>query len=129
MKLKNKMRLIGSLFMLISVLLGAIASHYLEPLLSSEAIASFQVGVRYLTYHGLALLLFSIINVGSKKRKRIFFVLITLGNVLFSGSIFLLSFKEVLPFSIGWVGPITPAGGGILILGWCFSVWCFIKKT
>tara|TARA_X000000950_G_scaffold232574_1_gene281609 strand:- start:105 stop:494 length:390 start_codon:yes stop_codon:yes gene_type:complete len=129
MKLKNKMRLTGSLFMLISVLLGAIASHYLEPLLSSEAIASFQVGVRYLTYHGLALLLFSIINVGSKKRKRIFFVLITLGNVLFSGSIFLLSFKEVLPFSIGWVGPITPAGGGILILGWCFSVWCFIKKT
>jgi uncharacterized membrane protein YgdD (TMEM256/DUF423 family) len=129
MKLKNKMRLTGSLFMLISVLLGAIASHYLEPLLSSESIASFQVGVRYLTYHGLALLLFSIINVGSKKRKRIFFVLITLGNVLFSGSIFLLSFKEVLPFSIGWVGPITPAGGGILILGWCFSVWCFIKKT
>ena len=129
MKLKNKMRLTGSLFMLISVLLGAIASHYLEPLLSSEAIASFQVGVRYLTYHGLALLLFSIINVGSKKRKRIFFVLITLGNVLFSGSIFLLSFKEVLPFSIGWVVPITPAGGGILILGWCFSVWCFIKKT
>ena len=129
MKLKNKMRLTGSLFMLISVLLGAIASHYLEPLLSSEAIASFQVGVRYLTYHGLALLLFSIINVGSKKRKKIFFVLITLGNVLFSGSIFLLSFKEVLPFSIGWVGPITPAGGGILILGWCFSVWCFIKKT
>ena len=129
MKLKNKMRLTGSLFMLISVLLGAIASHYLEPLLSSEAIASFQVGVRYLTYHGLALLLFSIINVGSKKRKKIFFVLITLGNVLFSGSIFLLSFKEVLPFSIGWVGPITPAGGGILILGWCFSVRCFIKKT
>ena len=129
MKLKNKMRLTGSLFMLISVLLGAIASHYLEQLLSSEAIASFQVGVRYLTYHGLALLLFSIINVGSKKRKRIFFVLITLGNVLFSGSIFLLSFKEVLPFSIGWVGPIPPAGGGILILGWCFSVWCFIKKT
>ena len=129
MKLKNKMRLTGSLFMLISVLLGAIASHYLEPLLSSEAIASFQVGVRYLTYHGLALLLFSIINVGSKKRKRIFFVLITLGNVLFSGSIFLLSFKEVLPFSIGWVGPITPVGGGILILGWCFSVWYFIKKT
>jgi|GEM_PF-1015856 uncharacterized membrane protein YgdD (TMEM256/DUF423 family) len=41
MKLKNKMRLTGSLFMLISVLLGAIASHYLEQLLSSEAIASF----------------------------------------------------------------------------------------
>ena len=123
------MRLIGSLFMLISVLLGAIASHYLEQLLSSEAIASFQVGVRYLTYHGLALLLFSSIDVGNKKRKRIFFVLITLGSLLFSGSIFLLSFKEVLPFSIGWVRPITPMGGGILILGWCFSVWCFIKKT
>lgn len=129
MKLKNKMRLTGSLFMLISVLLGAIASHYLEQLLSSEAIASFQVGVRYLTYHGLALLLFSSIDVGNKKRKGSFFVLITLGSLLFSGSIFLLSFKEVLPFSIGWVGPITPVGGGILILGWCFSVWYFIKKT
>lgn len=129
MKLKNKMRLTGSLFMLISVLLGAIASHYLEQLLSSEAIASFQVGVRYLTYHGLALLLFSSIDVGNKKRKRTLFVLLTLGSLLFSGSIFLLSFKEVLPFSIGWVGPITPVGGGILILGWCFSVWCFIKRT
>lgn len=71
MKLKNKMRLTGSLFMLISVLLGAIASHYLEQLLSSEAIASFQVGVRYLTYHGLALLLFSSIDVGNKREKEV----------------------------------------------------------
>jgi uncharacterized membrane protein YgdD (TMEM256/DUF423 family) len=129
MKLKNKMRLFGSLFMLISVLLGAIASHYLEQILASKAISSFQVGVRYLTYHGIALLLFSNINFSIKKSKRIFFFLITLGSILFSGSIFILSFNEVLPFSIGWVGPITPLGGGILILGWCYSVWCFIKKT
>ena len=115
--------------MLISVLLGAIASHYLDQILASKTINSFQVGIRYLTYHGLALLLFSNINFSIDKSKRIFFFLITLGSILFSGSIFILSFKGVLPFSIGWVGPITPLGGGILILGWCYSVWCFIKKT
>lgn len=129
MKLKNRMRLFGSIFMLISILLGAFASHYLERFLTSESLSSFQVGIRYLTYHGLALLLFSSFDFFTDREKKIFSSLIILGSILFSGSIFILSFKSVLTFSVATLGPVTPLGGGILILGWCYSVLCFLKRT
>lgn len=129
MNLKNKMQLFGSIFMLKAILLGAIATHYLERFISSEAIVSFEVGVRYLTYHALALLVLSSISFSSKRVKQNIYNLITLGILLFSGSIFLLSFQAVIPFSLRFLGPITPIGGGFLIIGWCLVVWSLIKKS
>ena len=129
MNLKNKMQLFGSIFMLIAILLGAIATHYLERFISSESIESFEVGVRYLTYHALALLVLSSISFSSKRVKQNIFNLITLGILLFSGSIFLLSFQAVIPFSLRFLGPITPIGGGFLIIGWCLVLWSLIKKS
>lgn len=129
MNLKNKMQLFGSIFMLKAILLGAIATHYLERFISTEAIVSFEVGVRYLTYHALALLVLSSISFSSKRVKQNIFNLITLGILLFSGSIFLLSFQAVIPFSLHFLGPITPIGGGFLIIGWCLVVWSLIKRS
>lgn len=87
MDIKQKMVFTGSLLMFLAIILGAMASHYLERIISPESILSFEVGVRYMVYHALALL-------------------------VFSGSIFLLSFKALFRFSISWLGPITPIGGG-----------------
>ena len=128
MKLKNRMRLFGSIFMLISILLGAFASHYLERFLTSESLSSFQVGIRYLTYHGLALLLFSSFDFFTDREKKIFSTLIILGSILFSGSIFILSFKSQFSFSLAWIGPVTPLGGTALIIAWILTTREFMKK-
>lgn len=128
MDIKQKMLFTGSFYMFLAVIFGAMASHYLERIISPESILSFEVGVRYMVYHALALLIFSGKEFYSEQSKRIVFRMFTYGTLFFSGSIFLLSFKVLFPFSIGWIGPITPLGGGLLILGWGLSAWSFFKN-
>ena len=128
MDIKQKMVFTGSLLMFLAIILGAMASHYLERIISPESILSFEVGVRYMVYHALAILVFSGKEFYLEQSKRIVFRMFTYGTLLFSGSIFLLSFKALFPFSISWLGPITPIGGGLLILGWGLSSWSFFKK-
>ena len=118
----------GSLLMFLAIILGAMASHYLERIISPESILNFEVGVRYMVYHALALLVFSGKEFYLEQSKRTVFRMFTYGTLLFSGSIFLLSFKALFPFSISWLGPITPIGGGLLSLGWGLSAWSFFKK-
>jgi uncharacterized membrane protein YgdD (TMEM256/DUF423 family) len=108
--------------------LGALGSHYFKRILSVEALESFEVGLRYLIYHGLALLLLSGISFKSPKVKKRIFYLILWGTLIFSGSIFLLSFKNLIPFSIAFLGYITPLGGIALILAWSLIVIAFFKK-
>jgi uncharacterized membrane protein YgdD (TMEM256/DUF423 family) len=123
MKLIKRMRFFGGLFMFLSVALGALASHYLEQWIDEKALSSFQTGVRYLTYHGLGLLVLSQFDYKSKEREhRMLFLSMVIGISLFSGSIFILSFKEYIPFSIRWMGPVTPLGGSLLLLAWFLCV-------
>ena len=126
--MKRKMRLFGGLFMVFGILFGALGSHYFKRILSIEALESFEVGLRYLIYHGLALLLLSGISFKSPKVKKRIFYLILWGTLIFSGSIFLLSFKNLIPFSIAFLGYITPLGGIALILAWSLIVIAFFKK-
>jgi len=57
--MKTKMRFFGSLFTVLGMLLGAFESHYFKKILSTESLSSFEVGLRYLIYQGLGLLILS----------------------------------------------------------------------
>ena len=46
-------------FCLLSVILGAFGSHYLKNKMTQTEIQSFEIGVKYLIYHGLSLLIIS----------------------------------------------------------------------
>ncbi|MDA8818924.1 DUF423 domain-containing protein, partial [Flavobacteriaceae bacterium] len=87
-------------------------AHLLKKSVSESALQSFEVGVRYMMYHGLALLILTLIPFEEKKWVAIFFVI---GTLLFSLSIFFLS---ILKINLKWLGPITPIGGTFLIIGW-----------
>ena len=126
--MKRKIRLFGSLFMVFGILLGALGSHYFKRILSVEGLESFEIGLLYLIYHGLGLLLLSGMGFKNLKEKKRIFYLMLWGTLIFSGSIFLLSFKNFLPFSITFLGPITPVGGIALILAWSLMVIAFLKK-
>ena len=66
--------------------LGAFASHLLKTLLTETSLHSFETGARYMMYHGLALLLVSVMQIEDKKWIYRFFFW---GTILFSFSIFL----------------------------------------
>lgn len=115
----NKRILItASILGVTAIIFGAFGAHALKKVLNLNELDSFEVGVRYQFYHALFLLFIANINQLSHKNKGVIFYLITLGVLLFSGSIYLLSLQNVIGLKLSFLGPITPVGGCLLIAAW-----------
>ena len=118
--MKNKqLQIWGVLFCGTAVILGAFGAHLLSEMLSADALQSFEVGVRYQFFHGMALLFLSLTPNQQKFINRTA-LLFMVGTLLFSISIYLLSLSTMygdtgLPAILG---PVTPIGGLLLIIGW-----------
>ena len=117
-KFDKKIGLIAAVLGGITIAIGAFGAHGLKQLVEADAILSFETGVRYQMYHVLVLLLVAFARPLSAGTKQWVLRLFCFGIILFSGSIYLLALKEVLPFSVRFLGPITPIGGLLYILGW-----------
>lgn len=111
----------GAIFGALSVAAGAFASHALKEKLTEKAIAIFEVGVRYQMYHALALLLVGLLLSRWEQATLVLAIsgwAFILGVVIFSGSLYVLSFT-----GIKWLGAITPLGGAAFIVGWsCLAI-------
>ena len=107
--------IIGTVFCLLSVMLGAFGSHYLKNKITQSEIQSFEIGVKYLIYHGLSLLIISQLYLNITIWIP---VLITVGTILFSFSIFFLSTQTLFNKNLKILGPITPLGGLLILIGW-----------
>lgn len=105
----------GTFFALLSVILGAFGAHFIKKRIPELAVQSFEVGVRYMMYHGLALLILPLFSLAKTEWIERFFIL---GTVLFSFSIFLLSLQTLFKRNLKVLGPVTPIGGFFLIMGW-----------
>lgn len=110
----------GCVFGGVAVLLGAFGAHGLRARLEPAALATFETGVRYQMYHALALLF-----VGFAMRQAALPLLrgaarcFVVGTVLFSGSLYLLATRTLLPFGdMRFLGPVTPLGGLLFLMGW-----------
>jgi uncharacterized membrane protein YgdD (TMEM256/DUF423 family) len=125
--MNKKLLVTGSVLGLLSIVLGAFASHGLEKLISEEAIETFQVGVRYQMYHALLLLFVGNSSKISTKSKQWMFILTTFGVVLFSGSIYGLSTNDLSGFDFKTIGFITPIGGLLLICSWIILLLGFLN--
>jgi uncharacterized membrane protein YgdD (TMEM256/DUF423 family) len=114
----------------LSVALGAFAAHTLKQHISEDAVNIFETGVRYQFYHVFALLATGILYRDFYTRlikwAGLFFIL---GIILFSGSLYLLTYiKGTEIQAYNWVGAITPFGGLSFILGWIFLFAGLSKK-
>ena len=112
----------GSILGGLAVILGAFGAHALKEVLTPEQLISFETGVRYQMYHALVLLFLFIIAL---KINHTFFnkaaQFIFWGVILFSGSIYLLTLKNMLGIeALKYIAPLTPIGGGLIIVGWVF---------
>lgn len=108
---------------LITVVLGALAAHFLKSRLTESALSSFETGVLYQMFHTLVLLVLGILIL--RYPNEVFFswsaISMMLGMILFSGSIYALS---LWGFKV--LGPITPLGGLAFMIGWlllALAVW------
>jgi uncharacterized membrane protein YgdD (TMEM256/DUF423 family) len=121
----------GLSFACLGVVIGAFAAHGLKPLLSLKEINNFETGVKYQFYHAFALVILGILGAIIPLNERLFKVagfLFFIGVILFSGSLYLLSTQSILKISIPFLGPITPIGGVLLILGWALSIFGVLKS-
>ncbi len=114
----------GAVFMALGVLIGAFGAHALKTQLSPDMMQVYKTGVEYQFYHALGLLLIGLIGFHIHSRWLLRSgILIILGIVLFSGSLYALSMTGIKP-----IGIITPFGGISFVFGWIFLIVGLIKK-
>ncbi|MCY4781325.1 DUF423 domain-containing protein [Sphingobacterium sp. UT-1RO-CII-1] len=117
----------AALFGITAILLGAFGAHAFKKLISEEKLQSFEVGVRYQMYAALSLLIIGYVGDFSMYSMRLSYYGISIGTFLFSTSIYLLSFGDFWKIRLRFLGPITPLGGLILIIGWISLLVSFIN--
>ena len=113
---------IGAAFAAVAVALGAFGAHGLKKIVPAETVQTFQTGVQYQMYHSLALILAGLLyERAHHKYVKIAGVLFLVGIILFSGSLYLLTFFNATE-TVGMekFGLITPFGGIAFIAGWLF---------
>lgn len=117
----------AAIFGIVAIALGAFAAHGLKEVLSTEALQTFETGVRYQMYHAIMLLFVGGTSFLNAKSKNIMFYLVLIGVVFFSGSIYGLSTMDVTGINFKRVGFITPIGGLLLISAWALMLLNFLK--
>lgn len=118
---------LGAGFGILAIILGAFGAHAFKKLISADRLASFEVGVRYQMYGAITLLIIGYSCDFSLYSHRLAVYGITSGTVLFSFSIYLLSFTEYWKVNLRFLGPITPLGGLLMIVGWGALLASFLQ--
>ncbi len=126
----NRWIIVGALLMVLSIILGAMAAHSLAKILPENDLTSFKTGVNYLTYQSIGILLLALIAKTHQLNLTRATSILFFGVCLFSFSIFILvTLKHVgLNKFTKWIGPITPIGGILMIVGWLLFIYTFSKK-
>lgn len=117
----------GGLYGLLSVILGAFGAHAFKKILSVERLQSFETGVRYQIYAAFFLLIVGYILKFESGLEKWISVLMILGTIFFSVSIYFLAFQDVWGVNLKFLGPITPLGGLFMIISWALLIFHFIK--
>lgn len=118
---------IGAVYGLLSVILGAFGAHAFKKILSVEKLTSFETGVRYQMYAAFFLLIVGwILKFETGTEKWISWLMI-LGCFFFSFSIYFLSFQDYWGINLKFLGPITPIGGMLMIISWFLLILYFWK--
>ena len=111
----NALMTFGALSAATSVVLGAFGAHALKGKLSISSQATFETAVHYQMTHSLGLLLVGVLMLvlGVKTSWLTAAWSFTVGIFLFSGS-----FYGLALLGWRWLGPVTPVGGALFIVGW-----------
>ena len=121
---RSRLVLLGAVFGLLGVALGAFGAHALETRLEADRLAIFETAVRYQLIHAVALLAIAGLADWRPGRIRLAGTLMAVGIVVFSGSLFVL-----VGTGIGAFGAITPFGGVAFLAGWVVLGLAALSRT
>lgn len=112
----------GSLHMALAVILGAFAAHALKSILDEYSTDIYKTGNFYHFIHGLALIMVGVLQQQFEIDLTISGFSFFIGMVLFSGSLY-----SIALIGLKSLGAITPIGGLLFIIGWCWMAYQFYK--
>lgn len=116
----NSIRL-SSILLAVAVVLGAFGAHALKSRLSPESLSVWKIAVEYHFYHALGMMLVGCLFQKEKldaSSLKWITRLLAFGILFFSGSLYLLSTRDIHGWPVGFLGPITPIGGVLFISAW-----------
>ena len=97
----------------LAVAAGAFGAHGLRARVAVEQLQAWTTASQYHLLHSVVLLALALYAANSGRSIQWPAILLCVGIVLFSGSIYLLVLTPAR-----WLGPVTPVGGLFLIAGW-----------
>lgn len=122
----NRILVFAAFFGALSVVFGAFGAHALKALISEQALANWQTAVLYQFIHSVVLLFLSgKPEITNAKLSAWFF---SVGILLFSGSLYLLSLRDLWGLPVSFLGPLTPIGGLFFIAGWFTLLMAGLRK-
>lgn len=120
---------LGSVLMALAVALGALGAHTLKSQISETLLDSYKTGVLYHLIHALALVVIGVLaNADSKINYALPAWIMFAGILFFSGSIYLLSTREISGLELSFLGPVTPVGGLLFMAAWIILAIKVLKK-
>jgi len=126
--MERKIIITATLFGMLAIILGAFGAHALKAILTPEQLTSFETGVRYQMYHAFFLFFVASRKELTLKAQKVIYNLVLAGVLFFSGSIYLLTTKNVTSVDFKIIGFVTPIGGLLLIFAWLVLFVTFFKK-
>lgn len=127
--MERKIILTGAFLGVLAIILGAFGAHALKAVLSAEQLTSFETGVRYQMYHAFFLFFVATRKELTLKALKVMYNLVVVGVLFFSGSIYLLTTKNVTSVDFKIIGFVTPIGGLLLIFAWIVLFVTIFKKN
>jgi uncharacterized membrane protein YgdD (TMEM256/DUF423 family) len=119
-------QVMGGFYGLLAIIFGAFGAHALKKKLTPEQLHSFETGVKYQMYHAILLIVLSY-NLGFDQPLDKYIVnCFVIGTLLFSFSIYGLCLSSSKGKKLKFLGPITPIGGLLLVMGWALLLYSFI---
>lgn len=116
--MKEAVLICGGIFGTLAVIFGAFGAHGLKKFLEQEQLKSFETGVKYQMYHALLLILTGVLFPFEGYSQNLMGWFLILGVFFFSFSIYGLVLSAAKGRKMAFLGPVTPLGGLLLVMGW-----------
>jgi len=110
--------LIATLYGASGIIFGAFGAHALRKIFSEDLLKSFETGVKYQLYHAIVLLVIGFQLPFTKAMETSAVWCLIVGTFLFSFSIYGLCLSSAKGKKLRFLGPVTPLGGLLLVIGW-----------